>query len=108
MFCAAELIESYSSSFFRMLKNENYLRNLPRDKFIERVAFYIGEINALHPFREGNGRTQRVFINQLARQAGWNLNFSEISPRVLCEAYIKSMTDLQPLIDVLNQTVTKK
>ena len=35
---------------------ENYLRDLERGDFIERMAFYIAEINALHPFREGSGR----------------------------------------------------
>ena len=61
-----------------------------------------------HPFREGNGRTQRIFANQLARQAGWELNFKAVSPERLCEAYISSMVDMSDLIDLLNDTVSPK
>jgi cell filamentation protein len=42
----------------------------PRDAFAGRLACYLGEVNALHPFREGNGRAQRGFTEQLARDAG--------------------------------------
>ena len=61
---------SYAADLFSRLKAERFLAGLPRGEFIGRMAFYIAEINALHPFREGNGRTQRVFANQLARSAG--------------------------------------
>ena len=106
LFCGAEFILPYSQSLFRALKAENYLRDLERDDFIERMAFYIAEINALHPFREGNGRTQRIFANQLARQSGWELNFKTVSPERLCDAYIASMTDLNDLIGLLQETVS--
>lgn len=105
LFCAAEFIVPYSDDLFEKLKAENYLRGLERDDFIKRMAFYIAEINALHPFREGNGRTQRIFANQLARQAGWNLNFRSVDPERLCDAYIASMTDVSDLIALLDETV---
>ncbi len=106
MFCRAEFIIPYSDDLFAKLKAENYLQGLGREEFIQRVAFYIAEINALHPFREGNGRTQRIFINQLARQAGWNLNFKMVDPERLCDAYIASMTDTSDLIELLIETVS--
>ncbi len=105
LFCAAELIVPYSNELFRKLKSESLLTGLDRKRFIERIAFYIAEINALHPFREGNGRTQRIFANQLARQAGWNLNLTRIAPDKLCDAYIESMTDDTALIALLDQSV---
>lgn len=107
LFCAAEFIVPYSDDLFGKLKTENYLKGLGRDAFIKRMAFYISEINALHPFREGNGRTQRIFANQLARQAGWELNFTSIDPEVLCNAYISSMTDEGELVRLLDKTVRK-
>ena len=107
LFCAAEFIPPYSDELFHKLKAENYLRGLGRERFIERIAFYIAEVNALHPFREGNGRTQRIFANQLARQAGWELNFKNADPNQLCDAYISSMTDLSDLIALLGETVTE-
>ena len=106
LFCAAEFIVPYSDDLFAKLRAEDYLRGLEREEFIRRVAFYVSEINALHPFREGNGRTQRIFINQLARQAGWNLNYTAVDPERLCDAYIASMTDTTELVELLDETVT--
>jgi cell filamentation protein len=51
---------------------------LSRPRFVERLAHYYGELNARHPFREGNGRTQRAFLRQLAATAGWRLDWSEL------------------------------
>jgi cell filamentation protein, protein adenylyltransferase len=43
--------------------------------FTERLTYYLGEINAIHPFREGNGRAQRAFFEQLADEAGFILDW---------------------------------
>ncbi len=107
LFCKAELIIPYSDDLFANLQKENYLRGLSRKEFVERIAFYISEINALHPFREGNGRTQRIFANQLAKQAGWELNLKTVDPESLCDAYIESMTKLDDLVKLLDETVTE-
>jgi cell filamentation protein len=52
------------------LAAENYLVNLDAALFAGRAAYYLGEVNAAHPFREGNGRTQREFIRELGLKAG--------------------------------------
>ena len=44
--------------------------------FVERLTYYVGEVNAVHPFREGNGRAQRAFFEQLARDAGFTLDLA--------------------------------
>lgn len=107
LFCAAEFIKPYSAELFAKLHRENLLRNLAKDVFVSRMSFYGAEINALHPFREGNGRTQRVFMDQLARQAGWELNFRSIDPDVLCDAFKAAMTDEHQLADLLAQSVSR-
>jgi cell filamentation protein len=66
----------------------NYLRGLPRKEFAERAADVMAEINTVHPFREGNGRTQRVFMEQLAHDAGHNLDFTVISKERMIQASI--------------------
>ncbi len=50
------------------------------EDFVKKLAFYFSEINALHPFREGSGRTQREFIRQLAIKNGYIISFADISP----------------------------
>jgi fido (protein-threonine AMPylation protein) len=49
-----------------------------RDPFIDRLTYYLGEVNAVHPFREGNGRTQRAFFGQLADDAGFPLDWQDL------------------------------
>lgn len=45
----------------------------------KRLAYYLGEINAIHPFREGNGRAQRLFVEHLAHSLGYQLDFMKIN-----------------------------
>jgi cell filamentation protein len=60
------------------------------DAFACRAAYYLGELNAIHPFREGNGRTQREFIRQLAAEAGHRINWSRIGREQMVAASIES------------------
>ena len=78
-FCPCANIESYSAQIFGELRSDDYLRNLDEDEFVEKLAYYLGEINVIHPFREGNGRAQRKFIEQLSIDAGHPLSFKSIS-----------------------------
>ena len=78
MFCRWGFIESYSAGVFADLGAEGRLVGLPRNALVARLAHYYGEINAIHPFREGNGRTQRAFLGQLGRDAGWRIAWSEM------------------------------
>jgi cell filamentation protein len=56
----------------------------------KRAAYYLGEINALHPFREGNGRAQREFINHLAYKNGYFIEWKNISQADMIQASIES------------------
>ena len=79
LFCRHEFLASEGKRIFDQLRQENVLRSLPQDRFCDRLAYYFGEINALHPFREGNGRTQRVMLGDIAKQAGYKIDFQQIS-----------------------------
>lgn len=63
------------------LQADRMLQGLDRGRFIERLAVNFDNFNTLHPFREGNGRTQRVFWTLVARDAGWGLDWSQVSKR---------------------------
>jgi len=108
-FCRAPMIYTYADNVFGKLKNENWLRGLERSAFIERLAYYMGEINTLHPFREGNGRTQRVFFIELARRAKYDLDFGNMDGDALLEADIAAYNkDYEPLITLLDQQMVGK
>lgn len=69
-FLPHSLIEQGAICIFAELKQENYLKGLEPNNFSKNAGYYLGEINHIHSFREGNGRTQREFINQLAHNNG--------------------------------------
>ncbi|MEN6459768.1 MAG: Fic family protein [Syntrophomonas sp.] len=73
------------------LRNENYLKGLDKEQFALRAAFYMAELNVIHPFREGNGRTIREFIRQLALKCGYNIDWSLIDKDELLAATIISV-----------------
>ena len=77
-FCNVRQIQSYSNTVFSALAAEKYLVNLEPNVFASRLAHYLSEINAIHPFREGNGRVQRLFISHLAEHAGYSLDYSAL------------------------------
>lgn len=91
LFCPFNNIKTYSEEIFTKLKLENYLIGLDKEELISRLAYYFGEINAIHPFREGNGRTQRVFVKYLCSILGYNVEFSKVSKEQMLIASIESM-----------------
>ncbi|WP_367932333.1 Fic/DOC family protein [Enterocloster citroniae] len=90
MFCKVQFIEMQAKEIFGKLQKDDYLKQLSKEKFAKRAAYYFSEINALHPFREGNGRTQRELIRQLACESGYILHFAAITETEMMEASIDS------------------
>jgi cell filamentation protein len=86
MFCRSVYLESYAEDIFRQLKNDNYLLYFEKAEVPHKLAYYLGEINVLHPFREGNGRTQRLFSEYLAGINGFNIDFSSVTEHDMIEA----------------------
>ena len=100
-FTPAENIESQARLIFERLQTCNYFKGLPHNEFVEEIVDFYCVTNALHPFREGNGRTQRVFLTQLIRNAGYEINFADMDTDLLMIATIQSaqgVTDLLKLI----------
>lgn len=78
MFAPPENIRSYLSQQLQELAAENLLCSLGKQLFADRLTHYISEVNAVHPFREGNGRAQRAFFSQLARDAGYEIAWNRL------------------------------
>jgi len=95
-------IQSYSSTVFGALAGENYLANLQPKVISNRLAHYLSELNAIHPFREGNGRVQRLFISQLADKASYTLDYSDLDQAALYPVMQASfLGNEQPLADLI-------
>lgn len=72
------------------LAGEQFLQRKDARTFCERAAHYFGEINALHPFREGNGRAQREFIRELAVEAGYDIAWDLVTHDEMLNASVAS------------------
>ncbi len=80
LFCRAMFIEEEAKRIFNNLKKDNFLKDIKdKSKFSEKLGQLFLDINMLHPFREGNGRSQRLFIGDLAKENGYYLEWANIS-----------------------------
>jgi cell filamentation protein len=86
LFGAAAFLETALLQPLEKVAIENYLANLDRAKFADRAAYVLGELNAAHPFREGNGRTQREFIREVGLKAGHYIDWRSTTPAEMTEA----------------------
>ena len=96
-----EYIENELDKLLLELKNENYLHGIDKEKLSKRLAYYLSELNVLHPFREGNGRTIREFIRQLAYKNGYILDLTKTTPEKIFNACVKSVYETQDLEKIL-------
>ena len=80
-FCLPQHISSFAVQVFTRLTAADRLKGRGREDFLDGLTELLADLNALHPFREGNGRTQRAFCSQLAREAGHHIRWALMDPR---------------------------
>src|SRR5262249_25276152 len=90
VFAHPQCIESEARRLFGQLDDENLLQGLSLETFTPRLAYYFAETNVLHPFREGNGRTQKLLFNEIARRAGPTIDWGGSVPDRLLQAIIEA------------------
>lgn len=100
-FAEWEFIEPELQRILDELKNENYLHGLDKSHLANRLAYYMAELNVLHPFRDGNGRTIREFCRQLAYKNGFILNLAKIDAKEMFDASVQSVVDASYLEKLL-------
>lgn len=105
-FCYPEHIGSEMSRLFATLRPLRQWRALPVGAFAERTARFLAELNAIHPFREGNGRAQLSFFVVLATHAGHDPDLDRVAPAAVLSAMIGSFGgDERPLARLLGNMV---
>jgi cell filamentation protein len=108
LFGAAAFIEPALDAVLLKLPAERYLKGVDLSTFARRAGFYLGEINAVHAFREGNGRAQREFIRQLGIEAGFMIDWSRTSRQQLMAASRESFStgDNSGLADLIRGVIS--
>lgn len=106
-FTPAANIERYATQVYEKLAEENYLQDLSRDAFLHRLAYYYDITNRLHPFPEGNGRTQRLFIEELASISGYSMDWSAVHAWEIEETAVRAFEgDREPLYVMFERITT--
>lgn len=104
-----DYVDAEMSRRFDVLAKENHLHGLTKQDFARRAAEHLNEINAIHPFREGNGRTQRLFLKTLATQAGHDLHVERLHPTPWNEASIKGFAgNHEPMQQVISSALASR
>lgn len=110
LFLPYRLVEQVSEAVFAELHQEGYLDSLDMAQFATRAGYYLGKINMIHPFREGNGRTQRVLLDQLAELSGFGFEWAGVSGEQMaqaCRAARQDTPDYGPLEHLLRICIVR-
>lgn len=98
VFYRASALPQLGRAKFDYLQSQNEFRGLEHDAFADAVAEFYHDMNMLHPFREGNGRTQRLFFTLLIRRAGYEIDFERCD---MDELMIATIYAAQGVVDYL-------
>jgi cell filamentation protein len=90
MFCYPEYIDAELIKLFDGLRADSCFRNASPEAYAQSAAHFVAELNAIHPFREGNGRTQLAFLTLLSHHAGHPLHLERMDPERILDAMIRS------------------
>ena len=90
VFCNASDIERIGTLKFERLKKQKFLKEMKNDEFLDELTDLYHELNMLHPFREGNGRTLRLFVTLLVRNTGREIDFNNADSDLLTIATIRA------------------
>lgn len=102
-------LENGAKFVFEELSKEKCLQGLNREDFVKRLAYFYEQINFIHPFREGNGRTQRIFWQRVANEAGYRIDWSKAVGEELNKASLigRVKNNLEPLEIMFNKIVSE-
>ena len=107
-FADTRFIEQELIKLFEELKAESYLSGLNKEELAKRLAYYLAELNVIHPFREGNGRVTRELIRQLALKNNYLLDLRKVKFEEILDASIKSIVDAKPLEELIYKCLIKQ
>lgn len=107
-FAATHRIEPEATKLFDQMRRERFLTSLENSDFVARMSHYFCELNVLHPFREGNGRAQRLLFEILAVNAGYEIRWQEVPAALWIPANIAAYNGkLSPLIALFEKATSR-
>jgi cell filamentation protein len=107
MFCYPEHIDGEMRKLFGALRDNRYFRGSSLGEFAQKVAHFLSELNAIHPFREGNGRAQFALLILLAERAGHPLKLAGLDPKAMLAAMVTSFSGDETKLKQLTETLAR-
>lgn len=108
LFFPPHLIGRELDKVFAKLHNDKMLREKDRKRQIEHLSYIMSELNIIHPFREGNGRSIRELIRCMAMHYGFLLDWSRVDRDTMLDAAVRSVVDCRAFCDVIVECVVER
>lgn len=105
LFYPPDLINRELDRIFAEIKKKNMLRETNKEIIFDNLAYVMSELNIIHPFREGNGRSIREFIRLMAKRTGYKLNWGNADKNELLEASVLSVDNYKTLVKILKSCI---
>lgn len=107
MFYPPDTIDRELNRVFAAIHENKLLKEKKASEQIQNLSWTMAELNIIHPFREGNGRSIRELIRCMALVYGIHLNWGNTDRDTLIDAAIASVDDSMAFCDVLKQCIDK-
>lgn len=105
-FCNVSRIEAESAKLFAQLAAANWYEGLPREQLVTAVAEFYGDLNMIHPFREGNGRAQRILFEHIIINVGYEISWWPIQEAEWIQANIDAVVcDYRALTGIFERCI---
>ncbi|WJD63944.1 Fic/DOC family protein [Pseudomonas kurunegalensis] len=105
-FCQPEFMERQAAQVFKRMVAADWYEQMPRDQLVVSIADEYSELNVVHPFRDGNGRAQRILFEHIVYNAGYDISWWAAEPREWVEANIAAYhCNLQPLTAIFARCI---
>ncbi|WP_209286165.1 Fic/DOC family protein [Marinobacterium alkalitolerans] len=91
-FCTVSRIKPEADKLFHALEHQDWLSNCSREELVCNMAESCGDLNMIHPFREGNGRIMRMWCDFIIINAGFEVDWESVEPDLWLKASIDSAT----------------
>lgn len=104
-FAPVRHLRTWAPTVFARLREVDYLHSADAAGVATKAATLLADVNLMHPFRDGNGRTQRAFLTALVGDAGWALRWPDVTPEENLAASVAAVTDERPLQSLLARII---
>ena len=105
-FCTIHRIEPEAKKIFFSIQKQNYFKELPEPEFINAISELYTDLNLIHPFREGNGRVQRLFFEHLVLHNNYIIDWNVVSKEDWIEANIQGVfCNFKPMINIFTSAL---